>query len=40
VSAVVPIELTELGEPIEVSLTTDQARLLAISEVVSMVPTR
>jgi 5-methylcytosine-specific restriction enzyme subunit McrC len=39
VSAVVPIELTELGEPIEVSLTTDQARLLAASSVVSTVPT-
>jgi 5-methylcytosine-specific restriction enzyme subunit McrC len=40
VSAVLPIELTELGEPVEVSLTTDQARLLAASGVVSAVPTR
>jgi len=39
VSAVVPIELTELGEPVEISLTTDQARLLAASGVVSAVPT-
>jgi 5-methylcytosine-specific restriction enzyme subunit McrC len=39
VSAVAAIELTELGEPIEVPLTTDQARLLAASEVVSIVPT-
>jgi 5-methylcytosine-specific restriction enzyme subunit McrC len=38
VSAVVPIELTELGEPVEVSLTTGQARLLAASGVVSAVP--
>ena len=37
-SAVVPIELTELGEPVEVPLTTDQARLLAASGVVSAVP--
>jgi 5-methylcytosine-specific restriction enzyme subunit McrC len=39
VNAVAAIELTELGEPIEVPLTTDQARLLAASEVVSVVPT-
>jgi 5-methylcytosine-specific restriction enzyme subunit McrC len=39
VSAVAPIELAELGKPIEVSLTTDQARLLTASEVVSVVPT-
>ena len=38
-SVVSSIELTELGEPIEVSLTTDQARLLAASGVVSVVPT-
>jgi 5-methylcytosine-specific restriction enzyme subunit McrC len=39
VSAVLPVELTELGEPVEVPLTTDQARLLAASGVVSAVPT-
>jgi 5-methylcytosine-specific restriction enzyme subunit McrC len=39
VSAVLTIELAELGEPAEVSLTTDEARLLAASGVVSVVPT-
>jgi 5-methylcytosine-specific restriction enzyme subunit McrC len=39
VNAVVTIELAELGEPVEVSLTTGQARLLAASGVVSVVPT-
>jgi 5-methylcytosine-specific restriction enzyme subunit McrC len=39
VSAVVTIELTELGDPVEISLTPDQARLLAASGVVSTVPT-
>lgn len=38
-TVIVPIELTELGEPAEVLLTTDQARLLAASGVVSAVPT-
>jgi 5-methylcytosine-specific restriction enzyme subunit McrC len=38
VSEVAAIELTELGDPIEVSLTIDQARLLAASGVVSAVP--
>ena len=38
-SAIAPIELTELGDPIEVTMTTDQARVLAASEVVSVVPT-
>jgi 5-methylcytosine-specific restriction enzyme subunit McrC len=39
VSGIAPIELIELGGPIEVPMTTDQARVLAASEVVSVVPT-
>jgi 5-methylcytosine-specific restriction enzyme subunit McrC len=39
VSAVSTIELTELGKPVEISLTTDQARSLAASGMVSAVPT-
>jgi 5-methylcytosine-specific restriction enzyme subunit McrC len=39
VTVIVPIELAELGEPAEVLLTTDQARLLAASGVVTAVPT-
>jgi 5-methylcytosine-specific restriction enzyme subunit McrC len=39
VSADTSIELAELGQPIEISLTTGQARLLAASQVVSVVPT-
>jgi 5-methylcytosine-specific restriction enzyme subunit McrC len=39
VSAVASIELAELGDRVEVSLTTSQARLLAASGVVTAVPT-
>jgi 5-methylcytosine-specific restriction enzyme subunit McrC len=39
VSAIAPIELTELGDSVEVSLTTGQARWLTASGLVSVVPT-